>query len=198
MFNWFEQLDQDIVLAVNSWNHPVFDFFFSLVSGKFFWIPIYCVLLFLVFKKLGWKNALLFLGMVAVCIFVVDSGSVYLFKEVFKRYRPSHHLQLSKLLHFQLDSHGQPMLGGQYGFISSHAANFAAITCMVGLLLKNEFPKLIYWLAGITLLVCYSRIYLGMHYLSDVVVGALWGAGIGYLFYKCYLLLLLQTKKRSA
>lgn len=194
MFNALEKWDQFIVLAINGWNTPFFDYFFELVSGKFFWIPLYLILIVLIFKELGWKNALIFLGIVALCILVVDSGSVYLFKEVVQRYRPSHHLQLSKALHFQLDERGNPRLGGQYGFISSHAANFSALAILAGNVLKKQYPNLIFGLFGVTLLICYSRIYLGMHYLSDVLVGALWGGVIAYLFYRLYLKVCLEMK----
>lgn len=184
MFDWLEGIDRGIVLAVNGMHTPVFDVFFSFVSGKLTWIPLYVFLVFLIQRSFGWKKTGLFLMFALLCIAAVDTGSVYLFKEVFQRYRPSHHTFLGPRLYLQLDENGNRVLGGDFGFISSHAANFAAIACLVGLTLKRTYPRLIWVLCGITALVCYSRIYLGMHYFSDVFVGALWGAMIAWLVYR--------------
>jgi undecaprenyl-diphosphatase len=183
MFEWLEGIDRSIVLTINGMHSPAFDYFFTVVSGKLTWIPLYLWLVFLIQRSFGWKKTGIFLLFMLVCITLVDTGSVYLFKEVFQRYRPSHHTYLGSKLHLQLDGKGNRILGGDFGFISSHAANFAAISGLVGLTLRKYYPQLIWWLFGVTALVCYSRIYLGMHYLSDVFVGALWGITISWLIY---------------
>jgi undecaprenyl-diphosphatase len=71
--------------------------------------------------------------------------------------------------------------GGQYSFVSSHAANFFAITTCFFLVLGNYFKKFFYLLVLISIIVCFSRIYLGVHYLSDVFAGGLLGIGIAVL-----------------
>lgn len=184
MIETLEGIDRGIVQAINACNSPFFDEFFWLISGKFTWIPLYLLLLFLVWKQFGGLKTLQFIGIVALTIALVDISSVQLFKETFQRYRPSHHTELMNVLHFYRQGDGELYTGGQYGFVSSHASNFFAITVLLGLTLKQAYPKLIYILFGIAILVCYSRLYLGVHYLSDVFVGGLWGAGLSYLSYR--------------
>lgn len=186
MLETFESWDRAIVLAVNGANHPVLDVFFWIISSTLAWIPVYLILAHFVWKTYGWQNLLRFIGIVVLLIAVTDAGSTHLFKDVFLRYRPSHNSLLEGKLHFYYKGNGEYYKGGQYGFISSHAANFFAICFYVGLTLKDAYPKLKWILFGAALLVCYSRLYLGVHYLSDLVAGALWGSLWGIVFYKLF------------
>ncbi|MCC6702193.1 MAG: phosphatase PAP2 family protein [Fluviicola sp.] len=183
MFDALEGIDRSIVLAINGTHSAFLDECFWIISGKFTWIPLYLLLLYLVWKQFGWKKTGLFLLIVGLCIAVVDTSSVYFFKEAFQRYRPSHHAFLKPRLHFYQLENGDYYLGGQYGFISSHASNFFAFSTLAGLTLRKYYPKLIWILFALAALVCYSRIYLGVHYLSDVFVGGLWGFIWAWLFY---------------
>jgi undecaprenyl-diphosphatase len=74
-----------------------------------------------------------------------------------------------------------PYLGGQYGFVSSHAANMAALFAFIFPYLK-KYTYSIYALGIYVFLVAYSRVYLGVHFPSDVLCGALLGLAIGWLF----------------
>jgi undecaprenyl-diphosphatase len=124
------------------------------------------------------------LGLIGLTLALTDLTSVHLFKNVFLRYRPSHNLLLTDHLHYYLIKPGEYYKGGEYGFISSHAANFFAIITFVSLVLRARYPKLIYPLLFIGILIAYSRIYLGVHYLSDVMVGGLVGSAIAFLVYR--------------
>lgn len=184
MIDWLESIDRSIVLTVNSWHTPVLDELFWFISARWPWIPLYLILVYLSWKAFGTKKWLVFLLIVAGTIAVVDVTSVYFFKEAFQRYRPSHNLLLTHRLHFYRLSQHDFYKGGMYGFVSSHATNFFAITVLVGLSLKPRYPKLIWILAGISVLVCFSRLYLGVHYLSDLVCGALWGSLLAWMSYR--------------
>jgi undecaprenyl-diphosphatase len=156
------------------------------ISSKALWYPFYALLLFLAYKKLARKQFLRFIIFAVLSIACADLISVHFFKNVFLRYRPSHNLLLENHLHFYLKSNGELYKGGEYGFISSHAANFAALFTISWLALKQFYPRLVWVLSVICILVCFSRIYLGVHYLSDVFVGTLVGIGVGYLLFKAY------------
>ncbi len=184
MIEWLESIDRSIVLTVNSWHTPVLDEIFWFISARWPWIPLYLILFYLCWRYFGTRKALLFVGITIATIAIVDVTSVYFFKEAFQRYRPSHHALLTHKLHFYQLEKGAFYKGGMYGFVSSHATNFAAMTVLIGLSLRPRYPKLIWILVGISLLIAFSRIYLGVHYLSDIIGGTIWGGTLAYLSYR--------------
>lgn len=115
-----------------------------------------------------------FILAVVVLIFLSDKISVYWFKEVFMRYRPCHNNDIAHLIHL-VDG-----CGGKYGFVSSHAANTFALAAFMGIILRKHFPKMLFWMLIWATVVSYSRIYLGVHYPADIVVGGMLGILIGY------------------
>ena len=184
MLDYFEAIDRSIVLAINSLHTPLLDEIMWLISGKIIWIPMYLFLIYLSYQHFGKKNTIYFVVLVIAAIALSDLVSSKLIKESVERYRPSHNLELATQLHFYKQKNGELYQGGEYGFVSSHAANFFAIALLVGLIFKEKAPKLIYTLFGIAVLVGFSRIYLGVHYLSDIIGGAIVGTTISYLIWK--------------
>ncbi len=184
MIEFLEEIDRSIVVAINGWNSPFMDEVMWWISARITWIPLYLILLYLAFKTLTRNQLFLFLGLIGLTIALTDLTSVHLFKHVFLRYRPSHNLLLTEKLHYYLIKPGEYYKGGEYGFVSSHAANFFAIITFVSLVLRARYPKLVYPLLFIGILIAYSRIYLGVHYLSDVFVGGLVGSAIAILVYR--------------
>lgn len=184
MIEWLESIDRAIVLAVNSWHTPFLDEFFWYISARWTWIPLYVFLIYLSWKQFGTRKTLWFVGIVLLTIAVVDLTSVYFFKETFQRYRPSHHALLTNRLHFYRLPNGEFYKGGMFGFVSSHASNFFAVSMLTGLSLRKNHPKLLAILLVISGIVCFSRLYLGAHYLSDLLAGALWGSLLAWLSYR--------------
>lgn len=184
MIEFLEEIDRSIVLAINGWNNPFMDELMWWISARITWIPLYLILLYLAYKNLTRNQLFLFLGLIGLTIALTDLTSVHLFKNVFLRYRPSHNLLLTEKLHYYLVKPGEYYKGGEYGFISSHAANFFAIITFVHLVLRKAYQKLIFPLLFIGMIIAYSRIYLGVHYLSDVCVGAIVGSLIAFLVHR--------------
>lgn len=193
MIEQLEGIDRAIVLAVNHANTPLLDEIMWIISLRQPWFLLYGVLIFLAFKAFSLKETLLFIGFVVVCIIAADMVSVHCFKNVFERYRPSHHLWLKDQLHFYVQSNGESYTGGQFGFVSSHAANFFAIATASSLYLNRFYPTLKYFLLSFGILIAYSRMYLGVHYLSDVLGGALVGSSVSFVLY----LLLAKVKRQT-
>ncbi|MGE5381971.1 MAG: phosphatase PAP2 family protein [Omnitrophica WOR_2 bacterium] len=168
-------LDRAVFLAINGWHSPFFDIVMYWFSQKLIWAPLYAALLVMMwflYRKLFWY----ILPMIVLLVTMTDQISVVLFKDAFERLRPCHDPALEGMVRIL---NGQ--CGGSYGFISSHAANTFGVAVFAGSLLKPRFkwifPLLIVWAS----LVSYSRVYLGVHFPGDVIVGAIVGAIIGYL-----------------
>jgi len=184
MLDFLESIDRSIVLTINSIHTPLLDEIMWLISGKIIWIPMYLFLIYLSYQHFGKKNTLYFIVLVIAAIALSDLISSQVIKKSVARYRPSHNVELVPKLHFYKQKNGEYYKGGEYGFISSHAANFFALALFVGMIFREKAPKLIFTLFTIALLVGFSRIYLGVHYLSDIVGGALVGTTISYLLWK--------------
>jgi undecaprenyl-diphosphatase len=177
-----KEIDISLLLAINGANNSFFDDVMYSISNKFIWIPLYVLLLYLSFKQYGKKAFLIFGGMI-LAVIISDQSSVHLFKNVFQRYRPCHNIDLQGLLHLVNDK-----CGGKFGFISSHASNTATVATMSFLFFGKKFKWLIAVVILYALLNSYSRIYLGVHYPSDVIagmaVGVLLGLGIGSIVFR--------------
>jgi undecaprenyl-diphosphatase len=184
MIDYFESLDRAIVLTVNSWHTPFWDEVMWWLSARVTWVPLYVLLLFLAYRAKGLKIALFFFLFVVLTIVIADAVSVYLIKETIQRYRPSHHALLTDRLHFYRLSAQDYYKGGQYGFVSSHATNFFVIATWFCLVFRKTYPKMVYTLYFLAALVCFSRMYLGVHYLSDIIGGALLGSLLAWGMFK--------------
>ena len=166
--------DQSIFLFLNGMHSPWADIFFYWVSNRFVWIPFYAVLAFFLIKKWRKKSIPIFIAL-TLCIFLTDQ-SCNLIKHSVQRPRPSHDPVLSEQVHLVAKPDGTLYKGGPYGFPSSHAANSMALALWVILYLGEKRKWLIIGMLCWVLLVSYSRIYLGVHYPSDLLVGWILGA----------------------
>ena len=174
-----ESWDVWLLLKINGLNSPFLDEIMWSVSSPFFGIPFYLFFAYIFYRHFGLRETVVICGLIALSVGISDLTAKYCFKEVFVRFRPSHHLILMDQLHIVNDYRGGP-----YGFISSHAANMFSIATMVFLIIGKKY-KWLFWLLLIwASLIGYSRVYLGVHYPSDVFVGAIVGSLIaGILYY---------------
>lgn len=184
-----DALDREAFLAVNGAHAPWADGPMEWVSEMLTWVPLYLFFLFLLRRRFGWKGLAWSVPVIALMVLCSDKGSVLLFKETVQRLRPCHQPALDGLVHIVRDH-----CGGQYGFISSHASNHFAIAAFMAAALRGTpwwaAPLLFGWAA----LIAYSRIYLGVHFPGDVLVGALFGSLIGMVFGRFHGLLMRRVQ----
>ena len=170
-------IDTNLFLLLNGIHSPLFDIIFSWVTNKFFWIPLYLFLFFITALKFRWKTIYIFLFVGALIVFA-DQVSVHLFKNIFERLRPCHNPDLANIIHI-VDGH----CGGRFGFVSSHATNSFSLAFFIGFLFKKHYRLVLLFMLFWAALVSYSRIYVGVHYPGDVLVGAILGSSIGIVVF---------------
>lgn len=173
MLEVLKNIDTWLLMLINSANHPFFDSLMWWISDKYIWIPMYLFLIVKMYQKFRfdiWKIIIV----IAVTITLSDGISSGIIKKQVQRYRPSHNIELKESLHLHQYSDGTFYSGGKYGFVSSHAANSLAIAILVCLFLGGS-SKIYYLLVVWALIVSYSRVYLGVHYPSDIVGGLIVG-----------------------
>lgn len=172
--NSLENIDRVVFSLLNGWNAPYLDPVMFFLSSFWFWIPVIVFFIFLiikVYKKKFWIPLV-----IAVLCFAITDQSSNLAKKTFKRYRPTHNTEISESVHTV-----NGYQGGQYGFFSGHAANSFGLALISLLFIRKKYFTIIVILWA--LIVSYSRIYLGVHYPSDVCVGAVYGSIIAYVLY---------------
>jgi undecaprenyl-diphosphatase len=173
LINFLTDLDHRLLLAINRAHTPGLDTLMRYASDRYEWIPMYALLilwLFDIFRGQTWRLLLPLVGAIALA----DSITSRLFKPFFGRLRPCHAPGLLHKLHLP------DGCGGQFGFLSSHAANSLALAvCLLLVLPAGRYRVLKIGLFGWAGLLSYSRIYLAAHYPSDVLGGALIGAALG-------------------
>lgn len=168
LLNW----DIQLLLWLNGLGSTGADTIMVALSSKWLPIPAYLYFLFKAYQRWG-KSMVLPVVLCGLAVALADSSSSKLFKPVFKRLRPCFEESLTVRT-----PAGLP--GGQYGFVSSHAANAAALYWLMPLVLGLGRNERFVWL-GFAALIAISRVYLGVHYPSDILAGFLLGWGIAYL-----------------
>jgi undecaprenyl-diphosphatase len=173
MFDALIHLDQQLLLLINGAHCPAIDTLMWQFSAKFFWVPLYALLVFFFIRT---RRKEVWITLLALALMIVCSDQISgLIKETVQRLRPSHTPALEGFIHLVNN-----YAGGDYGFVSSHAANCFAVAVFVSKFFKKRWVTIAIfcWAA----LVSYSRMYLGVHYPLDILGGAAVGVACGSAF----------------
>lgn len=183
MIDFFYSIDLSIFYLVNhSLSSRFLDRFFSLITNVNNWYIAYIILLGISFKMGGFRGKIAVLFVILLILFTDQIGHNIL-KEIFQRIRPCNALA---------NAFAPLGCNGTYSFPSNHALNnFAAATFFSML-----FPKFKWVLFTTAFLVALSRVYLGLHYPSDIIGGAIIGSAFGYAFALAELKLEKQLKTK--
>jgi len=147
MIELLQRIDNSLLLCINDLNAPWLDQCMWVLSSKLINIPLAFCIILLLKSQFSWRKTSLIFLMTLLVISLTDTVSTQLFKDVFERLRPSHNPIVSQYLHFYMIGPNNPYLGGQFGFVSSHAANLAALFMFVLPYLK-KYNYAIYALAS--------------------------------------------------
>lgn len=172
---------------MNRLNNSFLDGFMFRYSSKWVWIPFYCSLIFFIWREYGLRGLVLCIAMVIVVITFTDQLCASLVRPYMSRLRPSHSMTGLHIVN--------GYIGGKYGFPSCHAANTMALASCMLPLIKSRILSIcfIVW----SLVMCYSRLYLGVHYFSDILCGIGFGLIIGH--FSCRIVLrIVQLKSIKA
>ena len=181
-------IDTEILLAINGWHAPWADTLMWIISAKATWIPLYVLLIGLLiwrYRKpaptlVKWLQrvpaCVVMIVVIALAVGAADFIASGILKDLVARPRPTRVPELEGVLHLV-----NGYRSGQYGFVSSHAANTMACALLFSLIWRNKIATcgLMLWVAAN----CYSRMYLGVHYPTDILGGLMVGtltALVGY------------------
>jgi len=175
MLLFIQEIDENVLFYFQSLHTFQLDNFFWQVSEGWIFLPLWTFILIRFIKEYSIIDNIKILVIVILSIFLSDQMS-NVFKSTFKRERPTHNEKYYDKIKLVNN-----YKGGKYGFYSAHASNSAAIAVLAILLIKKsrwKFIIILYpFLTGI------SRMYLGVHYFSDVLVGWIMGSLIALFVY---------------
>ena len=183
-FSAIIDFDKQLLLSLNGSESLFLDGLVKKLTTATTWIPLYMALLYLVVKN---SDAVVKVAMVlagaGLCVFIAGSLDDMIVKPLVARWRPTHDGEIGMLVDIV-----NGYRGGNYGFFSAHASNTFSIAIFFALLIRSRVltVALVIW----SLVNCWTRMYLGVHYPGDILCGLLWGGAVGtgiwYLYHYVY------------
>ena len=173
-------LDKELLLWLNGSDSLFMDSLIMTLTNAKTWIPLYLSLFYVVLKSNATvKDILLVLAAAGACVLLAGTIDDTIVKPLVARWRPGHDPEIGMLVD-TVDGYR----GGKYGFFSAHASNTFSIAVFFSLLMRQRLFTV--FMVSYSLINCYTRMYLGVHYPGDITVGLLWGGLVGWCVYKGY------------
>lgn len=177
MIEFFDNIDSTVFLFFNGMRAPFLDTFMMLFTDRFIWVPFYVVLAGMLFRGGGMRAGVLYMSALIIAVTLTDQTCASIIRPVAVRLRPSN-------LENPLSEFAQVVgdyRGGDYGFPSCHSANSFALALFISLFYRRKAMTFVMF--AWALLNSYTRLYLGVHYPGDLIVGAAIGCSFGFICY---------------
>ena len=179
--NWLQNVDRAALLAVNGSNSLFLDSVVHVLTTATTWIPLYLSLFYIVVKNHNTVQRIaIIVGCAGLCILFAGAVDDLIVKPTVARWRPTHDPVIGTLVDV-VDGYR----GGKYGFFSAHACNTFSIAIFFCWLVRSKVLSftLVLW----SFVNCWTRLYLGVHFPGDILVGLTWGFTVGTSVYFFYL-----------
>ena len=182
-FQTIIDFDKQLLLLLNGSESLFLDSVVLTLTNAWTWVPLYISLLIVVIKNSeSTLKILLILASAGLCVLFTGAVDDTIVKPLVGRWRPTRDPEIGLLVDI-VDGYR----GGDYGFFSAHASNTFSIAIFFCWLVRSRLLSvaLVLW----SLTNCWTRLYLGVHFPGDILVGLLWGAFVGtgvYCLYRYY------------
>ena len=179
-FSSIQDIDFQILQWFNGSNNVILDQLVMALTSGFTWIPLYLVLFIIVMRNNETVGQIgLIVGCAFLCILFADGIAEGIIKPLAARWRPSN----DPLVKYSVQVVDNLRMK-DYSFCSAHAANTMSIAVFFSLLVRSRMLTItmIVW----SLVNCWTRLYLGVHYPLDIATGLLLGSVVGFLVYLLY------------
>lgn len=172
--------DKQLLLMLNGSDSLFLDSLIMTLTTATTWIPLYVALLYVVIRaNRDWRQVLIIIGAAVLCVVLAGTVDDEIVKPLVARWRPTHDPEIGHLVDTV-----NGYRGGNYGFFSAHASNTFSIAVFFSLLMRKRLFSI--FMVSYSLINCYTRLYLGVHYPGDITVGLIWGGLVGWSVYRFY------------
>lgn len=172
--------DQRLLIYLNQLGSPSFDDVMLYTTHQLHWWPFFVFILYLLLRKITWKEFAI-LAITLTLFFLFTDQVTNLFKNTFERLRPINNPEIKGSLRILKESKS-------YSFFSGHASNSSGAILILYLIMR-KFYKYSYLLFLFPLFFAYTRIYLALHFPTDILCGYVFGLFSGWAFYHLFLYL---------
>ncbi len=172
-------LDKKVLVFLNSLGSETYDPLWLFLTKQLNWLPLFLFLFYLIYKKMGAKQTLIIIVFVALLL-TINNTITEIFKATFQRLRPCNDPEIKDIIRSVKPS-------VSFSFFSGHSSNTMSVFVFLNAIFRKKykyFGLLILW----PLIFAYTRVYLGLHFPTDILCGYLCGLTTGLLFYQGYLL----------
>lgn len=174
------EYDKDLLLSLNGSDSLYLDRVMRVLTAAVTWVPLYISLFYVVLNNNdNFRKVIMILCGAGLCVLLAGTVDDMIVKPMVGRWRPTHDPEIGMMVDI-VDGYR----GGRFGFFSAHASNTFSIAVFFCWLVRSRLLSLALILWSFTN--CWTRLYLGVHFPGDILVGLLWGGLVGSTVYFLY------------